>query len=225
MNYIFSEAWWLAMLLDYVIDVFFLADFIGRYYDIYASSPTPMSFTKAEISKREVYYEIFLCIPFELVALGATHVKYLYLLRITKLCRLAQFSAYWKGVSLVLDGHINSVSGQRVVFFLLMMLIASHISACVHYGIAYILCFGKDKPVYDNMLTHNGKLASIDDETGEISLVHSVTYNYLRFLYYTVNVIVSRINYLVADACVSDDVFVIRKLWASATLFPGLHQS
>jgi hypothetical protein len=210
MNYIFSEAWWLAMLLDYVIDVFFLADFIGRYYDIYAiTSPTPVSSsstaTKAEISKREVYYEIFLCIPFELVALGATHVKYLYLLRITKLCRLTQFSAYWRGVSLALDGHINSVSGQRVVFFLLMMLIASHISACVHYGTAYILCFGKDEPVYDNMLTHNGKLARIDDETGEISLVHSVTYNYLRFLYYTVNVIVSRINYLVVDTCISDN--------------------
>ena len=203
-SYNLSSSWWLILLLDYTTDLFYAVDYLyffllvrknairgfgdsGEKYDI----PLPRS-------KGSVIFNVFLLIPFELIVFFGANTNYFFILRATKLLRCWNFASYWGGFSLFLDLFIPSVSGQRVVFFLLVMLFASHIGACALYAIAFYLST-KENPVYDTMLTQ-AALAEVAED-GSVELLHTTRYRYLRYLYFTVGLTVS--------VCLTSELFVI----------------
>lgn len=105
-----------------------------------------------------------------------------------KLLRLWYFRRYWEGFVSSLEGVLTSIASQRVVFFLLMHALISHMGACISYGIALSGSM-QDDPVKNNMIVQS-KLGYFEGNT--LHENHTCTYRYLRFMYWAVNVVVSR---------------------------------
>lgn len=144
------------------------------------------SFTE-RLSEPEAWFAIFVFIPFELFLFAGNSPFYGYL-RMTKLLHTWYFRKYWDGFTASIDRSVPSASGQRAIFFLLMHFLASHFAACIFFVIGYIEAT-KTPPDRDNMIVWS-KLGYYNED-GDFDILHTCSYRYIRYFYFSVNVVVS----------------------------------
>lgn len=147
------------------------------------------------LSEPEAWLAIFMFIPFEIFLFAGDSPYYGYL-RTTKLLHTWYCKRYWQGFTASIDHIVPSASGQRAIFFLLMHFLASHFSACIFFAIGYLEAT-KDDPDRDTLITWS-KLGYYDDG-GDFILTHTCAYRYIRYFYFSVNVIVSALDFIVVS--------------------------
>jgi hypothetical protein len=129
---------------------------------------------------------IGLLFPFEIVGFVAGMRAY-YSLRLLRLFRCYFFGLYWKDVAEILEKKRIAVSAgaQRVVVFAIIFALTCHVFACGFYAVGLEVMKAHN---YDNWLYIDG-LVSISEQDGSVVVHESLSYRYLRAVYWSVQTI------------------------------------
>jgi hypothetical protein len=121
--------------------------------------------------------------PFEIIGL-LTAMRGFYVLRTIRLFRCFYFYAYWLDFADILRryNYATTPGAQRVVVFTVTLAVVGHVAACMFYNVA--LNNLRDG-ISNNWLVVDG-LAVIDDTDGTFELLESVSFRYVRAIYWSV---------------------------------------
>jgi hypothetical protein len=142
------------------------------------------SITRTRMENLLLYLPHFVMLfPFEVVGL-LTSMNAYYILRTTRLIRCCYFSTYWTGTAELLRKYRLAVSAcaQRVILFTILLAGVAHVAACMFYNIAVN---NLRRGIENNWLVHDG-LAVLSADGASFTLLRSVTYRYVRAIYWSV---------------------------------------
>jgi len=124
--------------------------------------------------------------PFEIIGLLAAMPGY-YALRAIRLTRCAYFIKYWVDIGDFLQKNkiATTAGARRVIIFFVVMVVAAHVFAGIFYAIA-IDDLQHNLP--NNWLVVDG-LATVNTATSTYELLETVSYRYLRAMYWSVQTI------------------------------------
>ena len=131
-----------------------------------------------------IYLPHFILIfPFEVIGLLAGMKNY-YVLRSIRLLRCIFFYNYWNDVADMLRYYNYAVTAgaQRVVVFTLILALVAHVAACIFYNIALN---NLRQNLANNWLVVDN-LAILNTTTGKYKLLESVSYRYVRAIYWSI---------------------------------------
>lgn len=205
-----------AVFFDYLVDTTFLADSIIRLRfseaapvvpeETKASLPVPRrqsnyrrsmhiaksienvehrqaSAWRTFRSNADEVLNVFSVLPLELVAYAAGREGY-YILRVTRLLRVRDYMKYWGEISEIL--HFvkiapTSYAMKRVWLLVVTLAVVGHVGSCFFYAISLRSLRQGSTAAW----VYIDGLATLDG-SGEIQFLHTVSYRYLRAMYWSI---------------------------------------
>lgn len=130
--------------------------------------------------------QFIMIFPFEFIGMLASMPGF-YALRAIRLTRCVYFYQYWVDIGEFLQRtKIATTAGaRRVIIFLVVLIVTSHVMACVFYAVA-IGNLQHNMP--SNWLVVD-KLVELNTATGSYEFLENVSYRYLRAMYWAVQTI------------------------------------
>ena len=204
-----------ALFFDYLADLFFILDYASQSVNSNSVIPATETYFHGSNSVRgprvrifrksnrvqsseptasvasmrfEPYYQLLCVFPIEAFAYLAGYPSY-YVFRILRLFRCYYFNLYWRDIAEMLEKFkiATNPGTQRVALLTLIMALVAHVMACFFYAIG----LNSIRAGHINNWVYVDDLAIPGGSTGEVNYLQSLSFRYLRSIYFSIQTITS----------------------------------